>query len=177
MSLFRFQPLMLGAVNLSLLIILIFMFGACGYKFPGGGSLPGNVKNVFVSILENRTNETGLESIITNDLIYEFTTKKRAGNRDDADAVLSGIIGSVRTETISRKGQHLSTERRVTVAVNLKLTHKDGQVVWSAQGLSVNEAYAVESDKQQTNQNRHQAILVLSRRLAEDVYSRLTDDF
>ena len=71
----------------------------------------------------------------------------------------------------------VSRERRVTVTVDLKLTNPEGRLIWSAIGVSANEAYDVMSDKLATEQNRRNAISVLSKRLAERVYSRLTDDF
>jgi hypothetical protein len=59
----------------------------------------------------------------------------------------------------------------------LKLTGPDGRVIWSARGVSANEAYDVMSDKLATEQNRRDAISVLSKRLAEKVYNRITADF
>jgi hypothetical protein len=83
----------------------------------------------------------------------------------------------MRIETISRRGTHSSLERRVTVTVDLKLTGPDSRVIWSASGVSANEAYDVMPDKLATEQNRRNAISVLSKRLAERVYNRITGDF
>ena len=85
----------------------------------------------------------------------------------------------MRIRTISRKGSHTPLERRVQVAVDLKLTDPDGSVIWSAKGVSTNEAYNVDpdNDKHVTEQNRRVAIAALSKRLAEKIYNRLTDDF
>ena len=41
---------------------------ACGYRFTGGGDLPENVRKISVAVFENRTQETGLETVVTNDL-------------------------------------------------------------------------------------------------------------
>jgi hypothetical protein len=73
------------------LFVGIFL-SACGYHFEGGGELPAGVRNVFVGVFENRTSETGLENIFTNDLINEFTRSKRFAGREKAEAVLSGVI-------------------------------------------------------------------------------------
>ena len=154
-------------------------FSACGYRFVGSGSFPAGIKSVCIPILENRTSETGMENILTNDLIYELTRDKKVSltSRDQADALLSGVIKSMSIETISRTGTHSSLERRVKVTVDLKLTSPDGRVIWSARGVSANEAYDVMPDKLATQQNRRNAISVLSKRLAERVYGRITDDF
>jgi outer membrane lipopolysaccharide assembly protein LptE/RlpB len=164
-------------------IWIIFLFSmflsSCGYRFVGSGSFPAGIKSVSIPILENRTSETGMENIITNDLIYEVTRDKKVAltSRSEADALLSGVIKSMSIETISRRGTHSPLERRVTVTVDLKLTVPDGRVIWSASGVSANEAYDVMSDKLATEQNRRNAISVLSKRLAEKVYNRITGDF
>ena len=83
----------------------------------------------------------------------------------------------MRTDTITHKGAYTSLERRVTVSVDLKLENRSGKVIWTANGVSANEVYNVAADKQATEQNRRTAISKLSKRLAETIYHRLTEDF
>ena len=164
------------------IVFAIFCFlaflSACKYKFAGGGTLPSGINSVCVTILENRTSETGVENTFTNNLIYEFTRNGKFASIDKADAILSGVVKSMSIETISRSGAHTSIERRVTITLDLKLTDNDGRIIWSAKGVSGNEAYKVVSDnKLSTEQNRRSAISTLSKRLAEKVYNSLTEDF
>lgn len=179
-----------GIIKIKINIGIIFLVGifvsACGYHFEGGGSLPAGAGTVFVRMFENRTSETGLENIFTNDLIYEFIRSKKFANREKAEAVLSGVIRSMSVETISHGSTtHTSLERRVRVTVDVKLTAFDknaiensgGRVIWSRKGISENEAYDVDDDKLVTEQNRKKALSTLSQRLAETVYNRLTEDF
>jgi len=161
-------------------ILIWVMIYACGYRFVGGGTFPSGVETIFIEDLENRTADTGIESIVTNQIIFEFTRRNKnglAGNKDTADAVMTGVIIRETIRTISARGQDSANERRVTLWVSLKLTKPDGNVVWVGQKLTDNEAYNVAEDKQRTEQNRKEAIAVLSGRLAERAYSRLTDDF
>lgn len=152
---------------------------ACGYHFAGSGNLPSGVRTIFVEVLRNRTAETGVENIFTNELIYEFTrnNKEMVSKRETAEARLSGVIRSLSTETISRIGRHTTNQERVRVTVDLQLTEADGKIIWSAKGISANQTYDVSSDKQETERNRRTAITALSRRFSENVYQRLTDDF
>ena len=160
-------------------IFIPLFFSACGYRFAGGGNLPKGIQTVAIEIFENRTTETGLENIITNDLIYEFTRKGRSvqKNSKEADAVLTGVIESERITTISRQAQQSPLARRVEITVNLKLTDSGGEAIWSASRISVFEEYDVATDKQVTEINKRQAIETLSKKLAEKVHNRLTDDF
>ena len=162
------------------LIFFISLFlSACGYRFVGSGNLPAGTQRVFVEVLGNRTVETGLENIITNDLIYEFTRNRHSvqANREKAGAILTGMIESARIRTITRQGQQTPLERRIDVTVNLKLTDSHGKVIWSASGVSDSEIYNVNTDKQDAEQNKDAALKILSKRLAEKVYNSLTDDF
>lgn len=165
---------------LLIIFLLSGFFSACGYRFTGTGNFPAGVGNIYVTILENRTSETGVENIFTDDLIYEFTKNDKdalAHSRDKADAILAGVIESLWIETISHKGTHTSRERRVKVSVSLNLTDPNGRIIWYRKGISANEAYEVVADKLATEQNKRLAISALSKRLAERVYNSLTDDF
>ena len=160
------------------IIIAIFLTG-CGYRFAGGGSLPAGIQTIAVNILKNRTSETGLENIVTNDLIYEFIRKGKTveKNSKKADAVLSGTIESSHITTISRQSQQSPLERQIEITVNLKLTGSDARVIWSASRISDYEAYKVASNKQATDMNKRRAIETLSKRLAEKIHNRLTENF
>jgi outer membrane lipopolysaccharide assembly protein LptE/RlpB len=160
-------------------IVILLFFSACGYRFSGSGNLPGGIQTVAIEIFENRTTETGLENTITNNLIYEFSRKGRRVQKDSkkAEAVLTGVIESERITTISRQAQQSALARRVTIVVSLKLTGSDGGVKWSASGVSAFQDYNVTTDKQANEISKRRAIENLSKKLAEKVYNRLTDNF
>ncbi len=160
-------------------IFIWLFFSACGYRFRGRGDFPNHIQSVKVKMFENHSAETGVETIFTNDFIYEFTRSKKVNvvSSDTADAIFAGVIKSIYTATIARKGVHTTLEQRVYATMDLTLTDPDGTVIWSAQGVSDNEAFAVSDNKQTTERNKRNAIEILSKRLAEAIYYRLTDDF
>jgi outer membrane lipopolysaccharide assembly protein LptE/RlpB len=160
-------------------IIIPLFFWACGYRFAGSGNLPGGVQSVAIEVFENRTPEIGLENIITNDLVYEFTRRGRSVQKSSkkADATLTGVIESERITTISRQAQQSPLARRVEITVRLMLTDRDGVVKWSTSGVSVFEEYDVSSNRAATESNKRIAIETLSKKLAERIHNRLTDNF
>ncbi len=163
-----------------IVLILCLLFPSCGYRFGSGKLFPPGIKYICFDILENPTSETSIDVVITNDLIRQFTinTDIVPTNRDSSDAVLSGKISSMKIRTISRTGALTATERRVTISVDLKLTKNDGTIVWSGKDITDSETYPViDSDKYNTESNRRSAISKLSERLAETVYSRITNRF
>jgi outer membrane lipopolysaccharide assembly protein LptE/RlpB len=172
-------PLVFKRIKIWIILVLWVVFSACGYRFTGSGGFPGGIKTMSITIFENRSVVTGLENTVTNDLIYEVTRSKGVAllRKDKAEANLSGVIVSTRTGAISRSSVDVSTERRVTLTLNLKLTNTSGIIIWSASGVAESEAYVVENDKQGTEQNRKDALSKASKRLAENIYNRLTEDF
>ena len=136
---------------------------------------------IFIEVIENRTSKIGVERIVTNQMIFEFSGRREnslVSKLDEADAILKGSINSIRTQTISRVDTEVANEREVTMKLDLKLIKKDGgAVIWVANGLSDREAYDVVNSKIETDRNEELAIGRLSERLSERVFNRLTDDF
>lgn len=152
---------------------------ACGYRFSGGGSLPGGVETLSVQMLKNRTAEDGIQTTLTGNIVYEVTRRdsSRIAEPQSAEAILSGIIKTVRNADIAHTGTSTASQRRVTITVDMQLVRPDGTVLWRRNGLSDNEAYDVASSKSGTTRNRKAAIETLSKRLAELIYKNITDDF
>lgn len=156
-----------------------FLTSSCGYRFVGDKNLPFGIKRICIAVLENRTSETGLENIFTNDLVYEFTRSSQVAlaTRDKTDALLTGVIESIQIESISHRRKLSAIERRVKVILSLNLSDTDGNQIWSSKRISANTTYDVASNKLTTEQNRKVALSTLSKKMAENVYNRLTENF
>ncbi len=144
------------------ILCLLILVSGCGYRFAGTGDFAEGTESIFIPILENRTSESRLEKLVTDDLIYVFTKNRKdilAGSIDDADAVLYGIVNSISTTTISRDDPNTSSERSVKLFVDTKLVVPEGRVIWRVKGITADEAYNVVPDnKYRTEQNRQEAI-------------------
>lgn len=163
-----------------LLVAMGVFVCACGYRFPGGGEIPGGIKTVSIPLFVNRTNEIGLENTITNDLTNQFIIRRKKALVDDekmAGGILNGEIVSVFTRTITQTEAGGSVEREVVVAIDLKLTDKKDQLVWVTRGVAARETYDVGANSLETELNRQEAIQELSVRLVEKIYNRLIEDF
>ena len=172
---------MLSKINMIVLFFLtLTMAGACGYRFAGSGEFPSNVEKIFIEIFENRTSKAGIERVVTNQLVFEFTRQREkslASAPEDADATLKGVIKSIRTRTISRVGTEVANEREVIMTLDLRLINQKGEVIWAAKGISGRQAYNVSDLKLENDSKESLAIATLSERLSERIFSRLTDDF
>jgi len=165
--------------TLNLLLAVCLLLPSCGYRFSGGGSLPGGAQTISVRMLENRTAETGIQTRISSDLTFEVTRRdsSKIAPPESAETLLTGIVKTVRDTDIAHTGTSTASQRRVTITVDMQLARQDGSVLWSRNGLSDYEAYDVAGDKNQTELNRKGAIEKLSKRLAESIYKSITDDF
>ncbi len=166
--------------KIALFFLSALLVYACGYRFSGSGGFPDNVEKIFIEILENRTSKAGIERVVTNQLVFEFTRQREkslASGPQDADATLKGVIQSIRTRTISRIGTQVANEREVTMTLDLRLIKHNGEVIWVAKGLSDRQAYDISDLKIENDRNENLAIARLSERISERVFSRLTDDF
>ena len=172
---------MTGTIRNTALVLLVALgMVGCGYRFSGTGELPEGVEKIYIEVLKNSTSQTGIERIVTNQLIVEFTRQgehRVASSPEQADAVLKGIIANVQSKTISRVKTEMARQREVVLTIDLKLVARGGQVIWAAKDLSDRQAYDVSDANLENNRNKNIAIALIARRLAERAYSRLTDDF
>ncbi len=159
--------------------LILLSLTACGYHFSGGGDLPEGIQTVSIGIFENRSGETGIETLLTNDLVNQFTRFKsiRIVDRSEAEALLTGTIKNARIRTIAHRSPTQPAERRITLFLDVELRDPQGKKIWSANDISASDAYEVAPEKWRTEQNKKSAIAVLSERVAERIYYRLTDRF
>lgn len=162
-------------IKISLLLMLLVIMSACGYRFVGAGKFPEGVEKICVIMFENRTTETGLERTVTNAVIYEFSRNGISvlNERLGADAVLEGTITALREVIIAQ-----SLERRITFRVDLKLISDADKVIWSRKDVTGSETYIGEGQHDAlTRENRNTALDALSKRIAELAYQSMTVDF
>ena len=153
---------------------------ACGYHFQTAGVIPAGLEPIFIEVFENRTNQAGLETTVTNAVVFEFVKRNEAAlarNAADASVVMKGVIRSVELQTISTRGRDVAGERQVTMRIDVQLVAADGKVRWAAKNLSDNEAYPVSNDKFLNDERQRAALGLVSMRIAERVYDRLIDNF
>ena len=165
---------------IALFLFCALMTYACGYRFAGSGELPDNIESIFIEVFKNRTSKAGIERVVTNQLIFEFTRQREkvlANDATNADATLKGVIKKIRTKTISRVGTEVANQREVTMTIDLRLINQSGDVIWTANALSDRQAYDVSDSKLENDRNESLAIAILSERISERIFSRLTDDF
>jgi outer membrane lipopolysaccharide assembly protein LptE/RlpB len=174
------QCVLNSIARLALISVGIWTMVACGYHFQTAGVIPAGLEPIFIEVFDNRTNQAGLETTVTNAIAFEFVKRNEAAltkNLTDASVVMKGVIRSVELQTISTRGRDVAGERQVTMRIDIQLVTADGKVKWAAKNLSGQEAYPVSNDKFLNDERQRAALGLVSTRIAERVYDRLIDNF
>ncbi|MBI5844561.1 MAG: LptE family protein [Deltaproteobacteria bacterium] len=148
---------------------------SCGYRLGGGdvaspsGASGGLRRSVFVNVFDNDTIESGLSVMVSNAFSRRFSAGGRfIPDRTGADLTLTGRVVSLTDQSSARKAGGDSVERTLRMTVAVSLGDKAGKVVFSHPSLADFENYTVLSgDTLTTEQNRQNALLRLSERLAQ----------
>jgi outer membrane lipopolysaccharide assembly protein LptE/RlpB len=164
-----------------LFMAAITAFG-CGYHFQQAARLPGDAKRLYVDIFENRTNQAGLETTVTNAVVFEFVKRGETDmvkEPSQADLIMKGVIHSVQVSTAATRNKDAAGERQVTITLDVRLLQQDGKVVWSASGLKDGDAYVVGADKFLNDDKQRATLGIVSTRIAERIQPlhRYFDDF
>ncbi|NOQ52175.1 MAG: hypothetical protein GQ578_08190 [Desulfuromonadaceae bacterium] len=165
---------------LAVLLLLLTVVG-CGYHFPAQGSaLPGGVQKIFIPLFANGTAEPRLENYLSSKVSEVFARNEnlvQVEDRQQAEAVLEGVISSYRTRAYSYDKNDDISEYRSTMVVNAKFRQiEDGRLLWQGQ-VSWDDEYPAADDKSLQEDFEQEAIEEISLRLAEELFYRLLDDF
>ena len=167
--------------TIGLIIVIMLMvtgLNGCGYRFKGDRDPVVEVATVHIPPMTNTTTKVGIETPFTNELIFEVdrTDYSEVVGRDEAEAILEGVIRDLRTGSVARRNITTTLERRVTVTVDLTMKDRKGKVLWQS-SLTDQEEYSVLADKTSTEGNLRRALAVIARRLAEKFHYQFTASF
>lgn len=178
------RPARRAGARLTRLLLVALVCGGlaagCGYRFQGKAQLPGGAQSLFVDIFENRTNQLGLETTVTNAMVYEFIKRGKqsmVSDRESADLIMKGVIRSVEVSTDVARYRDSAGARGVSLTLDVQLVTPAGKVEWSAVGLTDSESYVVPADKFLSQDKQRATLAIVATRIAEKIYNRFTDNF
>jgi outer membrane lipopolysaccharide assembly protein LptE/RlpB len=141
-----------SARGVGLLLALALALGGCGYSLRA--NLPPGIKSVHVPVLENRTQEPGIEDFITQALTQAVVTGGRlriAANAQEADASLEGSIVEYRLVSLSFDRGANVTQYRLIVALALTFRDlKEKKIIWKQDRVEERADFAVAGQVSQT---------------------------
>ena len=115
-----------------LAVLTALVVAGCGYSFRA--NLPPGIRAVHIPVLENRTQEPGIEDLVTQALTQAVVTggRLRIAAAAEADARLEGSIVEYALSSLAFDRSSNVTQYRLRIA--LKLTLRDlrkNEVIWT----------------------------------------------
>jgi hypothetical protein len=138
-------------------VILLFIAGlpalaGCGYHTLGAAThLPPDARSLAVPVFSTRTDAYHTEVVMTDAVIREFAARSKLrvtpGAGGDPDVVLRGTILQ---ETVAPLTYNTSTQQSssflITVVAAVKLTARDGQVLYENKNYVFRQQYQATTD-------------------------------
>jgi outer membrane lipopolysaccharide assembly protein LptE/RlpB len=161
--------------------LLLMVLAGCGYHLQGRNTeLPGGVRTLYIELLANATYKPFLENEVTNAVVERFSRNPRVQiveDRNRADAVLSGAITGYGRYALSFSQDDQIAEYRSQMRLEAVLRRADNaEALWKG-NVEWAEEFRSNTDKTLQEDRENAAILAISQRLAEELYSRMIDNF
>ncbi len=153
----------------------------CGYRFVDASppADPGDpaAGRIEIGVFENRSVEVGLERMLTEALLEEFTRRGqlRPVRGGAAGYALSGEVSDVRVYPSSVSSVSLELENTLEMVLRIELRRGNGkELVWRHEALVLREVFTTSADAQVRDTNKEQAMRRLASQLARRIHDELT---
>lgn len=178
----RRSPAVAGLPVLLGLLALAASLVACGYSLVGQGTnVPEDVRTVFLSPFENRTQRQQVDQFVTEAIAEELVTRRRfdvVGSREGADADLSGAVVAFGLTPITFDGQGRATEYELSITARVLFRRVPGdEVIWRADQYLFRETYRVDLGEAGFLDREEEAIRDAAASFAETMVSDLLEGF
>ena len=167
-----------GRLRVLALAVALLGLGGCGYSFRG--TLPSHIKTVAVPIFLNRTQEPGVDSIITAAVARAFATngRLRVVRPADADAILEGEITNYGVAPIAYDPALNIQLYRLVVVLNLRMRDLKRKTVLFQQTAVTEQAdFRVVGPVSATIAREETALTQASGEIARSIVSLAIDRF
>jgi outer membrane lipopolysaccharide assembly protein LptE/RlpB len=137
--------------------ILLLMAGVsavsgCGYHTLGAAThLPPDTRTLAVPVFATRTDNYHTEAVMTEAVIREFATRSHLRVTPDAEGDPDVVLhGTILQETVAPLTYNTSTQQSssflVTVVAAVRLTGRDGQVLYENKNYVFRQQYEATTD-------------------------------
>lgn len=127
-------------------------------------------EKLYVSVFVDETNRGEIGLVLTNEIrrkVYARSPEKLAMFFDENSVIMDGTVRKVHDRSVGSKTYELE------VYIHARLLSKDGTEVADLGEFSKKKSYTLERDADQTDLNRHRALMIVVRVLADEVIQRV----
>jgi outer membrane lipopolysaccharide assembly protein LptE/RlpB len=157
---------------LVLLASTLIGFSGCGYHTLGAAThLPQGVKTLSVPVFATQTEAYRTETVMTQAVIRELTTRTRLRVTPDADRDADAVLhGTILKETVAPLTYNSQTQQSssflITLVVSVTLTGRDGKILYENKNYVFRQQYQSTTDLPLFFQENPAALQRLSREFA-----------
>ena len=166
----------------SLLILLALMVTGCGYHVPGATEpwVGGDARVAYLQLFENKTAQPYLDNYMTDALVEELSRSRLFKLTEDAavaGVTIGGNVDDFKSKAVSFSSTDRITDYRATMSITVQLLdNASDQVVWQEK-MSRTEDYSAAVNKNLQLEGERLAAQQVAKRLAEDIRSKLLNNF
>ena len=137
-----------------LILLMATLLSGCGYTLVGRASnIPEDIRQVYIETLENETDRTQVEQILTQAISEEMVTRRQfqiINSADEADAILRGKVNNFNVRPLSFDEEGLANNFEISILLNMSFERpappgeEKGEVVWSNARYVFRDDYPLE---------------------------------
>ena len=165
--------------HLFLLFFLVILLSSCGYTNPyvRKDSQENYAPKLLITTWKNRTNELGLESEYFR--LFNGWFKKSARidvvfEEKAADLKLTGEISSIDLPGLFYDSFDEALEIKIKLTVRFTLfDNRNNVILWEERQYTVYEPFILDPAGEQTQLNKHRALLLIGDEIGELIYLRV----
>jgi len=176
-----------------LAMLVLHGVASCGYSLSQTEHMPGGYQRIFVTQASDTSSEVGPAGTLTRIMRQRIQTSRtvKLVSRTNAEIVLEPSIDNVADQTAVGPDPTKSYSVQkftVVMAGTMRAIDADAKVVWQSPSISIAEDYLLSAQAAQTQaqretalpvteSNRRRALERAAERLANELYSKLMENF
>jgi len=152
-------------------LIILFFLSGCGYHFAGTyGSLPQNIKYIYIEV-QNQTTEPGIDTEMKRVLSRELDLDKRIKlvGENKAEGILSVSLTEYKTNAIAFNEKGTATRFRSLLCAQVKLSDTEGKVLRKRKLTAFEDYEANSSNIEENERKRKEALSRLIQNLSREI--------
>ena len=161
--------------------LLVMITTGCGYHVAGSANvLPAEVHTIAVTPWRNISTQYKISDYIAEAVSRELITRTKyqvIADPAKADAVLSGAIANLYSGATVSDPIKGATAAQLVVQIQVKLTGKDGMVIFERPNIEFRERYEISVDPKQYFDESQVAAQRLSRDVGHTIVSAILEAF
>jgi hypothetical protein len=157
---------------------------SCGYRFVNlERALGPDAERIEIQPLENRSNEPGLERVLVDGLVEEFSRRGQlqpvfGAPTGDSDLSLGGVVEDVHIRPAAFSSAGLAVEHEIRLTVALDLARANGrETLWKEQRIVITERFLASAEPGAQQSYKEQAFERMAMELAGRVHDALLQTF